>query len=70
LSEKKKKIEGKKTKELHACMPVVKFGACVYPPKTHPERKQRKKRSHPGNFSISSVMNETEEKGGGEFKIE
>jgi hypothetical protein len=48
----KRKIEGKNKRT--PCMPVVKFGACVYP-RTHPETKTEKKKSHPGNFSISSV---------------
>ncbi len=41
MSETKKKIEGKNKRT--PCMPVVKFGACVYP-RAHPETKQRKKK--------------------------
>jgi hypothetical protein len=68
VSENKKKIEGKNKRT--PCMPVVKFGACVYP-RTHPETKTEKKRFHPGNFfNLQCIMNETEEKGGGRIEIE
>jgi hypothetical protein len=55
VSENKKKIEGKNKRT--PCMPVVKFGACVYP-RTHPETKTEKKKVPSWELFQSPVYNE------------
>ncbi len=59
----KRKLK-EKTKELHACL-LSNLGLVFIQEHTLKQNRE-KKRSHPGSFSISSVMNGTEEKGGGE----